>query len=241
MVHTVDTSRPPGKSLSGKKPNGVMEGKNMEPQVTLLVKGEHCHDHLTLLQGIRMLVDPATSSCTLVRGETITVVDTGTPPYAGVILDGLSAQGVSPGDIEYLLLTHSHQDHWRNSGLFPNAKLVIERGNILVIGARSEIWKETVTHPDWTIFDTSGHTTPHYSVRVNGIWNGERQRIVIAGDAIREDLVYEGYYTSNLAKPGELESARRVLTDVDVVIPGHYDVMQVEKIGELRQLLGALS
>ena len=169
------------------------------------------------------------------RGQTITIVDTGTPPFAGSILRALRDQGMSPDDVEYLVVTHQHQDHWRNVGLFPKATLIADH-NVTAVDGRVDVYREHIPHPDVVIFDTTGHTIPHYSVKVEGLWNGREARIVIAGDAIREDLVRNGYYVSSRAKPGELSSAQKCL-EADVVIPGHYDVLESERIAELRALL----
>ena len=59
------------------------------PSVHLLLQGEHKHDHTALPRGMTMLIEPLTSSSTLIVGESITVVDTGTPPFREHILERL--------------------------------------------------------------------------------------------------------------------------------------------------------
>ena len=129
--------------------------------------------------------------------------------------------------MQYLVLTHCHQDHWLNADLYPNATLIPAEPNVqLVKRARCEVFGGAIQHPDWKIIPTNGHTTPHLSIFVRGIWNGEEKNIVIAGDAFREDLWLSGYYGSADAKPGERESAEWIMNNAEVLIPGHYAVIE---------------
>lgn len=204
------------------------------PRVHLLLRGEHDHDH-PAAAGVARITDPITSSVTLIQGNTLTIVDTGTPAFASQILEALSYQGIDPKAVNYVIITHRHSDHWLNVGLFPNAQVVTERGNLITKGARAVIHETPQRNMDWEIFETPGHTDPHVSVRVYGSWNGaENRTIMIAGDAIREDKVRAGYYKTHRQ---ERDSALWALRESDVVIPGHYDVIEGDTIPELRDLL----
>jgi glyoxylase-like metal-dependent hydrolase (beta-lactamase superfamily II) len=47
----------------------------------------------------------------LLDGDSITLVDTGFPSYAGMVDQALASLGRRPSDIEAILLTHAHADH----------------------------------------------------------------------------------------------------------------------------------
>lgn len=208
----------------------------MTPEVHLLLQGEHDHD-TPCCAGMSMVIEPLTSSVTLIRGESITLVDAGSPPYADRLLHNLREQGLSPGDVEYLLLTHLHLDHTQNSVLFRNAKIISEPNVQLVGMSRCEVFEQPIEHPDWTIFSTNGHMPMHFSVFVDGTWRGEKQNIVVAGDAVRKDLVVSGYYNSDRAKPGERDSARRIFERAEVILPGHFEPIEGSTLLQYRQML----
>ncbi len=52
------------------------------------------------------------------------IVDPGLLKDKRDLIDVLSKENLSPEDIDYVALTHSHADHFANIGLFPNAKLL---------------------------------------------------------------------------------------------------------------------
>jgi glyoxylase-like metal-dependent hydrolase (beta-lactamase superfamily II) len=77
----------------------------------------------------------------LLRGPTTVVVDTSVPRLGSAAefigedftrsagqdpLNALSAAGVNPADVEFVLLTHLHWDHAGNCDLFPNATVLVQ-------------------------------------------------------------------------------------------------------------------
>lgn len=46
------------------------------------------------------------------------------------LIDGLAAEGLAPGDIDQIILTHLHFDHARNLDLFPDACVVVQRDEL---------------------------------------------------------------------------------------------------------------
>lgn len=76
---------------------------------------------------------PGLTSCYLVTGESVAVVDPGAQTSAGTVLAALSEAGVGPDDLSHIVLTHIHLDHCGGSGdlarAFPRARVVVhERG-----------------------------------------------------------------------------------------------------------------
>src|SRR5262245_57499410 len=94
-------------------------------------------------EAVRMLRDnlrPAprrtSANCFLIRnGSRIALVDTGfgtgVRPTVGFLQTNLAAAGVAPDEIDVVLLTHMHPDHWggladkQGRALFPRAELVM--------------------------------------------------------------------------------------------------------------------
>ncbi len=63
------------------------------------------------------------STCTLIRdaGKNI-IVDPGTFADQKILIDALKRQRLKIPDIDIVAITHSHLDHYRNIGMFPQAQ-----------------------------------------------------------------------------------------------------------------------
>jgi glyoxylase-like metal-dependent hydrolase (beta-lactamase superfamily II) len=67
------------------------------------------------------------STIALLRGHgRVAFIDTGSFSQRHLILDRLTAHGLTPADVTDVLLTHSHWDHSVNWIMFPNAKVYID-------------------------------------------------------------------------------------------------------------------
>jgi len=63
------------------------------------------------------------ATITLVKDKDIVmVVDPGILESQKELVDALEKEGLSVDDVNIVCLTHSHIDHFRNIGMFPNAK-----------------------------------------------------------------------------------------------------------------------
>jgi glyoxylase-like metal-dependent hydrolase (beta-lactamase superfamily II) len=65
----------------------------------------------------------------LLDEEKKALVDSGPPSSAGIVLDGIRKVGVSPEDINYIIVTHVHVDHAGGAGILlkdmPQAQVVV--------------------------------------------------------------------------------------------------------------------
>jgi glyoxylase-like metal-dependent hydrolase (beta-lactamase superfamily II) len=83
------------------------------------------------------------------------------------IVAGLAARGVTPEEIDIVVLTHLHFDHIGNNHLFPNAKFIVQRSEVA----------QGFTPPKYCQF-----SYPEYSYNVTNV----RDRIqIIEGDMQR--------------------------------------------------------
>ncbi len=58
------------------------------------------------------------------------LVDTGLQRDAAPVLAELAAQGLTAADVEAILLTHGHPDHWAAAVSFPNAKVYVGAADV---------------------------------------------------------------------------------------------------------------
>ena len=160
------------------------------------------------------------STVTLIQDEGINmVVDPGTLKDRQILIDALKKEGLSIKDINYVCITHSHMDHYRNIGMFPNAKALDYWG----IWEKDTVddWKEDFTD-SIKIIKTPGHDRTGITLLVKtseGI-------IAIVGDVFwKKDLPKEDPYASNMEK---LKKSRElVLEKADFIVPGHDDIYEV--------------
>ena len=120
---------------------------------------------LYLPHGGGIMRDPV--HCWLVRGEGHNIlVDSGMADIAtirdrlkidgwggghGALTACLAAEGLSPGDIDHVVLTHLHFDHADNLDLFPDAMVIVQRGELAeaidpVPSQRIFYWRKTIAN-----------------------------------------------------------------------------------------------
>ncbi|MBW2995978.1 MBL fold metallo-hydrolase [Candidatus Woesearchaeota archaeon] len=157
---------------------------------------------------------------TLIQDKDINmVVDPGTLKDRQILINALKKEGLSIEDINYVCITHSHMDHYRNIGMFPNAKALDYWG----------IWeKDTVD--DWNpkfsedieIIKTPGHNYDAITLLVKT----EKGIVAVAGDVFwKEDEPEDDPYASNKKK---LEQSRKIVKEkADFIVPGHGDMYEV--------------
>lgn len=151
---------------------------------------------------------------TLVRdGDLIMVVDPGIMESQQILIDALQEEDLTVEDVNYVCVTHSHFDHYRNVGMFPNAK-TLEYGGLWG-GDTIENWAEDFT-PNIKVMHTPGHDYTGLTLFVTT----EDGVVAICGDVFwKENYPENDGYASD---PVKLEESRQMVFKMsDWIIPGH--------------------
>ncbi len=168
----------------------------------------------------------ASSTTTLIReGNLNIIVDPGM--NRGLLLEALEKEGLSPAEINYVVLTHYHLDHSLLAGIFKNAE-VLDDGSIYSFNGKIKDHDGKIPETDIEIIKTPGHDPFHCSVVVKA---DDLGKIVIASDVFwwetgqeqktdKESLIeHKDPYVKN--KEALINSRKKVLEIADYIIPGH--------------------
>lgn len=133
--------------------------------------------------------------------------------------DKLKEEGLSVNDINIVFITHSHIDHYRNIGMFPEAKTLEYYG--LWDKNTVEDWREQFSE-DLKIIKTPGHSLDSltFLVKTNdGV-------VAVCGDVFwKKDFPKNDEYAVDNEKLKE--SRKIVLESADWIIPGHAGMYKV--------------
>jgi glyoxylase-like metal-dependent hydrolase (beta-lactamase superfamily II) len=156
------------------------------------------------------------TACTsvLVRdGKYIIVSDPGVLESQEIMIDALAKENLTVKDITHVFLTHSHIDHYRNIGMFPQAKTIEFFG--IWDGGKRDDRTESFTE-NIQILETPGHSSDALTMLVktkDGIY-------AVAGDLWWSKKGPEidpfAFNMKELAK-----QRKRVLELADYIAPGH--------------------
>ncbi|MFA6215478.1 MAG: MBL fold metallo-hydrolase [Patescibacteria group bacterium] len=158
---------------------------------------------------------------TLVRDQgIIMVVDPGVLKSQSVLAEALKREGLDVTDVNLVFITHSHLDHYRNIGMFAEAKTV-EYFGIWHQGQCADLPNQL--SPAIKIIKTPGHNYDGLSLLVKT----DLGRVAVVGDVFwQENSPENDPYASD---QGKLEESRRkVLALADYVIPGHGPMFKVK-------------
>ena len=141
------------------------------------------------------------SSISLLQvGEQNIVVDTGPASRRGLLWSALDSRGLTPEDIDLVILTHMHWDHCQNTDMFSNARILVHPKEIdyahnpnpadhnaakYIAEMMDKMRVEPISDGDVvaegiSIIDTPGHTLGHISILAKV---GD-ENILVAGDAM---------------------------------------------------------
>jgi len=159
---------------------------------------------------------------TLVKdGNLNIVVDPGILESQDILIEALKKEGLTVDDVDIVFITHSHLDHYRNIGMFAEAKTLEYFGlwNKSTIEERKEQLTDNIK-----IIETPGHSSDALTMLVNtkdGI-------VAICGDVFwKENEPGDDPYASDKSKLSE--SRKKILEISDWVIPGHGKMFKVNK------------
>jgi len=162
---------------------------------------------------------------TLVRDQgVVMVVDPGILENQQLLIDALAKEDLRPEDVNYVCITHSHIDHYRNIGMFPNAK-ALEYGGVW--GTNTvENWAENFTN-NIRILHTPGHDYTCLTLFVktkDGV-------VAICGDVFwKENYPRNAHDDAYASNPEKLEESRQmVLKMADMIVPGHGPIYKNDK------------
>ena len=92
----------------------------MTAEVKILVEGSTNADRVG-----ETGVERDCPTITLIQdNDQIIVVDPGVLESQQILVDALAKENLAVADVNLIFITHSHIDHYRNIGMFPNAKVL---------------------------------------------------------------------------------------------------------------------
>lgn len=179
------------------------------------------------------------STVTLIRGQRTTLVDTAHYGRRVLVEERLRALGVTPDQVDTIVLTHLHWDHMQCLDIFPKATLYIHPAELeYVKSPRTGDWAtmkyvsaalagreiKTVTEgfevePGVRIIETPGHTVGHISVVVDT----PEGQVGIIGDALpnaRTALRRKPYLIFFDERAAE-RSGEKIVSACDILYCGH--------------------
>ena len=157
----------------------------------------------------------------LVRDKNINIiVDPGVLDSQEILTKSLLREGLKINDINFVFITHSHIDHYRNTGMFPNAK-IIEYFGIWDRGFPQDLPKKITK--DIKIIKTPGHDYTSITLLVKI----EKGIVAICGDVFwKEGEPKKDAYAQDLK---ELEKSRKKVLELsDWIIPGHGPIFKAK-------------
>ena len=151
---------------------------------------------------------------TLVKDRgVVMVVDPGTVEEQEILIKKLKENNLTVEEVNFVCITHAHMDHYRNAGMFPNAKTFGCFG--LWYGDKFEKIGKNLTR-DIKIVKTPGHSDDSITLFVKT----KKGKIAICGDVFwKENFPEKDIYANDMKKLRE--SRKKVLKNADFIIPGH--------------------
>jgi len=160
----------------------------------------------------------------LVRdGDLVIVVDPGVLDSQQILVGALQKEGLSVDDVNMVCITHSHIDHYRNIGMFSEAK-TLEYFGVWDKGA-CEDWQEQFT-PNIQILKTPGHDYTSITLFVKT----DEGVVAICGDVFWKNNFPENDQNSkNKVEVEELKESRKLVLEMaDWVVPGHAGMYKIK-------------
>jgi len=197
--------------------------------IKILVEGKHAW----VTKGISMKIY---STTTLIKSDKNIIVDGGSAGFDKKIIAGLKKEGLTPDDIDIVILTHTHIDHTYNIGLYNNARVYLKFLNTYV--GMYQVLKDNMLYceeiidgfklaKDVNVMLTPGHSPDHLSVIVKT----DKGNVVVCGDAISSEHSIEEDPNPMLVWGFDeyMKSRKKILDKADWLIFGHGGLHKVKK------------
>lgn len=142
-----------------------------------------------------------------------------------ILLKRLKKEGLKFEDINYVLITHWHVDHFLLAGIFPKAKVL--DGELIYDGEFAKKHKGVIPGTELKIISTPGHDSSDCSLIVPS----EKGLVAVVGDLFwwslkqkqeiskKSLLNLEDKYVKD--QKSLLKSRKKILEIADWIIPGH--------------------
>ncbi len=146
------------------------------------------------------------------------------------LLAALDGEGLATGDINFVILTHTHTDHALLAGIFENAEVLTPYE--LYKGDHQTEHDNKVPGTELEIIETPGHAAEHCSVKVptkDGVY-------VVGGDVFwwvdgqeqKLDIGQEDDAHPDEVSMDDLKASRQKIFDIaDFIVPGHGKTVKV--------------
>ena len=179
----------------------------------------------------------ANCTITLIKSSKNCIVDLGIPADKDLIIKQLKAKGLTPKDIDVVILTHSDIDHIGNLNLFPDATFI--GGNAVIQrDLFKEFFKEKYIVDEYiTIIHTPGHDNRSITVLVKTA----KGFVAITGDLFEYNKDWLTVDTSEAWEPWSQDkdlqnkSRAKIWKLADYIVPGHGDMFKVDKSIQLTE------
>ncbi|MFA6307401.1 MAG: MBL fold metallo-hydrolase [Patescibacteria group bacterium] len=182
-------------------------------------------------------IECASSSVTLIRDNNLNIlVDVGMNKQ--LLLAALKKEKLSPSDINFIVLTHTHLDHCLLVAMFENAK-ILDDSSIYTFTGEITNHESKIPGTDIEIVSTPGHDQFHCTVLVATENFG---KVAISADLFwwpdnkKQQTDYnsllnlEDSYVKN--EKDLIKSRKKILNIADYIIPGHGKPFKINKIYE---------
>ncbi|NVM55732.1 MAG: MBL fold metallo-hydrolase [Candidatus Helarchaeota archaeon] len=162
----------------------------------------------------------ASSTVTLVQSdENNILIDTSSKKDRDLLLQGLGEQGLTPNDIDIILITHQHRDHIGNYELFTSARIYTHSlCTRIPESVKIQSFPFSLTQ-NIEFIETPGHSWDAITVIVKM----DKTTYAITGDAIPIKSNYDNWIPPivHVDAKRALESMKKIVQIADIIIPGH--------------------
>ena len=192
----------------------------------------------------------------LVRGDKTILVDTAHHGRRMMLTSALADRGVSPNEVDMVVLTHAHWDHVQNVDIFKNAQVAVgadeleyvkdphptdwaTSGYFLDMLARRDVLPVVDGQelaPGVRILGTPGHSRGHVSV----VAETPAGSVALTGDALTAaDCVKTGKpFLVFWDEESAAQSVRRLVENASIFYPGHDRPFRLHDDGSIEYLGG---